>query len=156
MPPFFFFIFILTCCKYGPSKENTLTDFFQNHHSKQTKHPAREKNEGGEGRGGHMQAKKFELPPCVGYTNHQKLESSRPSPDHRSHIENIFAGDMHFQLHNHNLFEKVLGTKSLNVKRCPIGLSPRIIPSVSQFLPKTSPSLMLLYYSYRCGLSSFP
>ena len=108
------------------------------------------------GGGGHMQAKKFELPPCVGYTNHQKLESSRPSLDHRSHIENIFAGDVHFQLHNHNLFEKVLGTKSLNAKRCPTGLSPRIIPSVSQFLTKTSPSLMLLYYSYRCGLSSFP
>ena len=35
---------------------------------------------------------------------------------------------MHFQQHNHGLFEKLSGTKSLNTKQCPAGLSPRIIP----------------------------
>ena len=34
-----FFIFHLICCKFVALKENTLTHFFQNHNSKQTKHP---------------------------------------------------------------------------------------------------------------------
>ena len=40
--------------------------------------------------------------------------------------------------------KKLVGTKSLNTKRCPAGLSPRIIPHVSPFVPKMFPPLMLL------------
>ena len=41
--------------------------------------------------------------------------------------------------------EKLDGTKSLKRKQCPARLlSPRIIPQVSPFLPKMSPTLMLL------------
>ena len=39
-----------------------------------------------------------------------------------------FAWDEHFQLHSHNLLEKLPGTKSPNTKQCPARLSPRIIP----------------------------
>ena len=35
---------------------------------------------------------------------------------------------MHLQLHNQNLFKMFFGTKSLNTKQCPAGLSPRIKP----------------------------
>ena len=42
---------------------------------------------------------------------------------------------MHFQFHNHDLFEKLIGIKSLNIKQCPAGFSQRIIssPPVSLF-----------------------
>ena len=40
--------------------------------------------------------------------------------------------------------KKLDGTKSLNTKKCPAGLSPRIISQVSPLLPKMSPPLMLL------------
>ena len=40
--------------------------------------------------------------------------------------------------------KKLDGTKSLNTEQCPTGLSPKIIPQVSPFLPKMSPLLMLL------------
>ena len=39
----------------------------------------------------------------------------------------MFAYNVHFQLHNHNLFEKLLETKFHNTKECPAGLSPIII-----------------------------
>ena len=47
---------------------------------------------------------------------------------------------MHFQFHNHDLFEKLIGIKSLNIKQGPAGFSRRIIPSppVSSLLPKDS------------------
>ena len=40
--------------------------------------------------------------------------------------------------------KKLDGIMSLNTKQFSAGLSPRIIPQVSPFLPKMSPSLMLL------------
>ena len=44
--------------------------------------------------------------------------------------------------------KKLDGTKSLNTKQFSAGLSPRIIPQVSPFLPKISPPLMFLCYTH--------
>ena len=89
-----------------------------------------------------------------------------PSSDDRPHIEKkislikqivtkIFACGMHFQLHNLNLFEKVW-TKSFNAKQSPAGLSSRIIPQVSPFLPKIPLIRCCFVASTICGHSPFP
>ena len=66
-----------------------------------------------------LEAQKFKLSPSAGYRPNQKIEFFRPSPDPRSHIgekgifnrfytnfTGDFACDVHFQLHDHDLFEK--------------------------------------------------
>ena len=91
------------------------------------------------------------LYPSVRYHLNQKIESPRPSPDHKLHIGE--KGISNFTKNFACIFitytiitylKKLDGTKSLNTKQCPVGLSPTIIPQVSPFLPKVSPPLMLL------------
>ena len=47
-------------------------------------------------------------------------------------------------------------TNSLNTKQCPVGLSTRIIPQVSPFLPKCPLLWWCFVVPVRCGLSPFP
>ena len=88
-----------------------------------------------------MQAKKFELPPPVACTPHQNIESPRPSPDHSPHIGKKVSLIAFRQIlpkilpavciFSHTVMiyvKKYNGTKSLNTKQYPAGLSPRIIP----------------------------
>ena len=133
--------------------ENTLMHSFQNYYCKHTKYPpttclyGRDQDvslmEAIVGGWLPLQAKDFELPPSVGYTPHSHpylhknwFLSSLPWSQATYWERNIcnsfwtsftkfFVCGMHFQLHNHNLFEKLLGTKSLNTKQCPVGLSPK-------------------------------
>ena len=78
-------VFKLTCSKYIDLKESTLTHSFQNHHSKQIKHPPQGFLMGVSGcptKGGNLgvfqQARKFELSNSVGYYPHQKTKFSCP------------------------------------------------------------------------------
>ena len=106
------------------------------------------------GQGSPLQTPKFELSPLVGYHSPCKEWSlPRFSPDRRLHIGNkisliVFRDNM-------NYLKKVVSTKSLNTKQCPAGLAPRIIPSVFQFLPKMSLSLMLLCWPHQMWIVSF-
>ena len=52
--------------------------------------------------------------------------------------------------------KKLHGTNSLNTKQCPVGLSTRIIPQVSPFLPKFPLLCWCFVAPARCGLSPFP
>ena len=141
-------MFNLTCCKFVGFKENTLTHYFQNHYSKQIKHPPqgysykeirmsiKEWNQGGELQ---LLAKMFEFRHSVEYNPDQKIESPYPSSDQIPHIgkkgisKSSQTNQPKFLLttcifnQNHYLFEKFLGTKSHNIKQCPVGLSPKII-----------------------------
>ena len=117
-----FFIFSLTCCKFVALKKNALTHSFQNHYSRQTKHPPqgfpfgeiRMSHQGrkmGAGWGVSLQTQKFDISPPVGYHPTRKL--SLPVPplitDHRLEkriFTKHFACGMHFPLQNHDLFEK--------------------------------------------------
>ena len=90
----FFFTFNFTCCKFVALIKNTLTHFFRNHYSRQTKHPPqsfpygeiRMLHEGKELWGVFLQDGKFELSSSIGYKPHQKIESPCPSLDHRPQI----------------------------------------------------------------------
>ena len=143
-------MFNLTCCKFVRFKENTLTHYFQNHQSKQIKHPPQchlyeecPLRDGIQGwnQGGEVQllAKMFEFRHSVGYNPDRKIESPYPSSDQIPHIgkkgisKSSQTNQPKFLLttcifnQNHYLFEKFLGTKSRNTKQFPVGLSPKII-----------------------------
>ena len=103
------------------------------------------------------------LYPSVRYHLNQKIESPRPSPDHKRHIGE--KGISNFTKNFACIFitytiitylKKLDGTKSLNTKQCPVGLSPTIIPQVSPFLPKVSPPLMLLCCTHRVWTGPLP
>ena len=145
-------MFNLTCCKFVRFKENTLTHYFQNHQSKQIKHPPQchlyeecPLRDGIQGwnQGGEVQllAKMFEFRHSVGYNPDRKIESPYPSSDQIPHIGKKEKVSLIAQRQilpkflvttcifnqNHYLFEKFLGTKSRNTKQFPVGLSPKII-----------------------------
>ena len=145
-------MFNLTCCKFVRFKENTLTHYFQNHQSKQIKHPPQchlyeecPLRDGIQGwnQGGEVQllAKMFEFRHSVGYNPDRKIESPYPSSDQIPHIGKKEKVSLIAQRQilpkflvttcifnqKHYLFEKFLGTKSRNTKQFPVGLSPKII-----------------------------
>ena len=116
-----------------------------------------------------LQANKSELSPSVRYHNHLKIVFPCTSPDHRPQIEEKvsviifiqilpknFVCGIYFQLHILDLFEKPDGTKSLNTKQYPAGLSTKITPQASPFLLKMSPPLMLLYCTYHVSTVTLP
>ena len=49
--------------------------------------------------------------------------------------------------------KKLDGTKTLNTKQCPVGLSPRIIPHITSFLPKWPLLWCCFVGTTLCGLS---
>ena len=54
----------------------------------------------------------------------------------------MFVCHVHFQWRSHSLFEKLLGTKSFNIKQCPAELSARIIHIYPLSNQKCSPPLV--------------
>ena len=90
---------------------------------------------------------KKKLSPSIGHQPHSKIEFPCPTFDHI--VERIvsliaFRQILSKILHVASIFsytimtylKKLAGIKSLNTKQCPSGLSPRIIPKISPFLPK--------------------
>ena len=61
----------------------------------------------------------------------------------RNFTESLACG-AHFQFHSHELFEKSIGIKSINIKQCLAGLSPRVILPVSSLSQKMSPPIIML------------
>ena len=153
-------------------KGNTFTHSFQSHYSKQTNHPYQSFPQGrsgyltkggnwGAGKGGVLlEAQSLNLPLLLDITPTKKL--SPPVllliTDHilgkkvliafRQILPIILPGACIFSYTVMACVKKLDGTKSLNTKQCPAGLSPRIIPQVSP-LPKLSPPLMLLCCTYQ-------
>ena len=106
--------------------------------------PTKGRNRGGVGGGLSLQAKNLNFPllldippPPLPLSKHWSTYSSpnRRPPlrkkiyliAFRQILPKMFVCHMHFQLQNHSLFEKLLGTKSFNIRQCPAGLSTRII-----------------------------
>ena len=82
---------------------------------------------------------KFKSPPSVGYHTHQKIESPCPLIiDHilekkvsliafRQILSKVLPEPCIFSYTIMTYLKKLVGTKSVNKKQCPAGLSPRII-----------------------------
>ena len=121
---------------------------------------------GGTWMGPSANPKVWTSPFCWMSTPNQKIESLRPCPDNRPHIgkkvspiafrqilRKILPVPGSFSNTSMTYLKRLVGTKSLNTKQCPAGLSPRIVPPVSSFLPKC----LLLWCCFvshtRCGLS---
>ena len=85
--------------------------------------------------------------PSIGYQPHSKIEFPCPTFDHiverivsliafRQIVSKILHVASIFSYTIMTYLKKLDGIKSLNTKQCPSGLSPRIIPKISPFLPK--------------------
>ena len=103
-----------------------------------------------------LQAQKCELSPSVGYHPTQKSSSFVPvlNIDHilkkkvsliafRQILPKTMSVACIFSYTNMTYLKKLDETKSLNTKQCVAGLSSRITPQVSPFLPKMPPPLIL-------------
>ena len=97
---------------------------------------------------------KKKLFPSIGYQPHSKIEFPCPTFDHiverivsliafRQIVSKILHVASIFSYTIMTYLKKLDGIKSLNTKQCPSGLSPRIIPKMSPFLPKIFLPLML-------------
>ena len=165
-----FFTFNLTCCKFVALKKNTLTHSFQNHYSKQTKHPPQAflfigrsecptKGRNLEQSTYKRQSLNFPLLLDITFSPqfHRKIEPPYPPFYHRPHIGkkvSIIAFRQNLQniwfaacIVSHTLMtylKKLVETKSSNTKHCQAGLSSRIKYHVAPFLPKIFPPFMLL------------
>ena len=144
-----FFIFNLTCCEFVALKENTVNHSFQNHYNKQTKHPPQGFPYGEPGCP--AKGRNWGLSPWKPKSLNFPLWSPPPKNwvlNHRPHIGKKGISNSFRQIllkilppaciFSHAVMtylERLVGTKFLNTKQCPAGLSPRIIP---HFLPKPS------------------
>ena len=153
-------------------KENTLTHSFQNHYSKQTKHPHqgfpyREIRMSNKLRGllwewSPWTPKSLNFSLLLDMTPTKRLSPFIPFLI-TNHIlgkkvsliafiqilPKILPAACMFSYTIMTYLEKLDGTKSLNTKQCPAWLCSRIIYHVSPFVPKMFPPLMLLYYTHQ-------
>ena len=106
--------------------------------------------------------KGLKIPFSVGYTPHLKIEPRCSCLDHRPNIvkkvslitfrqilAKIFPEACILNYTIMTYLKNFVGTKSLNTKRCPVGLSPRIMPRVLPFQSKFPPPLTFLCYTHQ-------
>ena len=134
-----FFIFNLTCYKFVPLKENTLTHCFENHYSKQTKHPLEFFLWGDQDVTLSQRTKSLNFSLLLDITSTKKLGALVPPliKDHTLErrsliafrpIPKILPAVYIFSNTIMTNLKELIGSKSLYTKQCPARLSPRIIP----------------------------
>ena len=146
-----FFMFSLTCCEFVSLKENTPTHSFQNHYSKQTKHPPqslpygeiRMSHWGKEMGGGSLwKPKSLNFPLLLDIIPNKKLspyvhtlttvttylEKKISLITFRQILPKLLFAAYIFSNTTMTNLKKLIEKKSLNTKQCSAELSPRNIP----------------------------